>query len=400
MNTDYLTFYISHQLQTCVRVYTKEKQFIKMVPDYKENGARLSDYPKLEQFLLGASGAQPLISSVNSQLVFSLVTSPDNLYLIGPVYLPNTLPIRHNLIDDFDYDRLFGDIYTLDLYDLLSGIALMHNLFYENIVYEQEIFNKNCIDDPAVEIKIHNTDLIFENRENEKKHNPYDQELRMLESIKEGDLKLLEIIQASEFAGNFGTLAKDADRNYRDISISVITLISRAAIAGGLNYEIAFSMCDSYVMKIEELKNLNDLRIIVEGAKTAFATMVRDLKEKKNIPGTQHKDKHPMVERCKDYIYAHLHGKITLHEAAAELQINPTYLSNLFRKYENLSFTDFVLMEKISLVKNLLVYSNYSYIEIASYLGFSSQSHLGKIFKDITGMTLREYRNAFGANDF
>ena len=92
MNTDYLTFYISHQLQTCVRVYTKEKQFIKMVPDYKENGARLSDYPKLEQFLLGASGAQPLISSVNSQLVFSLVTSPDNLYLIGPVYLQTPCP--------------------------------------------------------------------------------------------------------------------------------------------------------------------------------------------------------------------------------------------------------------------------------------------------------------------
>ena len=44
----------------------------------------------------------------------------------------------------------------------------------------------------------------------------------------------------------------------------------------------------------------------------------------------------------------------------------------------------------VSLTKNLLTYSPYSYIEIATYLGFSSQSHLGKVFKKYTDMTLRQ----------
>ncbi|MGF0017119.1 helix-turn-helix domain-containing protein [Sporofaciens sp. SGI.106] len=62
--------------------------------------------------------------------------------------------------------------------------------------------------------------------------------------------------------------------------------------------------------------------------------------------------------------------------------------------------TKFIQKEKISLAKNLLIYSHYSYIEIATYLGYSSQSHLGKQFKEETGFTLRKYRELYGMKDF
>ena len=42
----------------------------------------------------------------------------------------------------------------------------------------------------------------------------------------------------------------------------------------------------------------------------------------------------------------------------------------------------------------MLTYSTYSYSRIASYLGYSSQSHMGAEFKKATGMTLKEYREA------
>lgn len=85
---------------------------------------------------------------------------------------------------------------------------------------------------------------------------------------------------------------------------------------------------------------------------------------------------------------------------AQHLHVSASYLSVLFRKYERISFSDFVMQEKISLVKNMLIYSPYSYIEIASYLGFCSQSHLGKQFKTITGMTLKQFRDTYAVNDF
>ena len=85
---------------------------------------------------------------------------------------------------------------------------------------------------------------------------------------------------------------------------------------------------------------------------------------------------------------------------AEALNLNANYLSELFHKYEGISITSYIQNQKINAVKNLLTYSQYSYIEIATYLGYSSQSHLGKIFKEKTGYTLRQYRNQCSKKEF
>ena len=59
-----------------------------------------------------------------------------------------------------------------------------------------------------------------------------------------------------------------------------------------------------------------------------------------------------------------------------------------------------ILNEKIKLVEKMLTYSPYSYVEIAAYLGFASQSHMGAEFKRLTGMTPRAYRNRYQKDDF
>ena len=68
----------------------------------------------------------------------------------------------------------------------------------------------------------------------------------------------------------------------------------------------------------------------------------------------------------------------------------------LMKSWEGISMKQFILREKIRLCKNIPTYSPYSYSAIAAYLGFSSQSHLGKLFKKETGMTLGDYRLKYG----
>ena len=45
------------------------------------------------------------------------------------------------------------------------------------------------------------------------------------------------------------------------------------------------------------------------------------------------------------------------------------------------------------MAKNLLQYSDYSVIEIANRLSFSSQSHFIQQFREVVGMTPRKYRD-------
>ena len=126
--------------------------------------------------------------------------------------------------------------------------------------------------------------------------------------------------------------------------------------------------------------------------------MVKDLNEQK--AGTADKDKNPHINRCKNYVFSHLHEMISVPDIAKELNLNANYLLGLFHQCEKISLTDFIRREKMNLAKNLLAYSRYSSSEIATYLGFSSQSHMGKIFKEYTGMTPYQYRRVYGVKEF
>ena len=287
---------------------------------------------------------------------------------------------------------------TCEFDEFIQIVLLLHNSFHTPVITKEQLIKANCSDVKNNEVEKYYSNLIFTNREEGMHHNAYSQELRMLSSIEMGDIELLKSTFSDDTPDEMGKLAESLDRNYKNICISVITLISRAAIRGGVNAELAFSLCDSYIMKIENLKILDELKPLVEGAKIRFATMVHEIKATQMK--SQDSRRHPVLEQSKDYIYSHLHEKITMQELAKEISISPNYLSELFRKYEGLSFTDFVMKEKIALAKNMLIYSPYSYIEISSYLGFSSQSHLGKQFKAITGMTLKQFRDAYSTTEF
>lgn len=238
--------------------------------------------------------------------------------------------------------------------------------------------------------------LIFENEELEKVHNPHDQELREFGSIESGDVERLEKSRSEDYVGELGTLSKDPLRNMQYMGVVVITLASRAAIRGGLLPEIALSLSDVYIQKIDECRDIPTIYHILHLAELQYTKMVKELHEQ----GKQNKEKNPHINKCKDYIFAHLHEKIIVQDMAEVLNLNANYLSELFHKYEGISITSYIQNQKINAVKNLLTYSQYSYIEIATYLGYSSQSHLGKIFKEKTGYTLRQYRNQYSKKEF
>lgn len=239
------------------------------------------------------------------------------------------------------------------------------------------------------------SDLIFERQELEEPHNPYDQEFRECTSIENGDIEMFKRSISEDYVGKLGTLSKDELRNAKNLSIVLITLASRAAIRGGLLPEISFSMSDVFIQKIEEMTDPAATLNLARQFQMEYIKMVAEVRSQRQTSENAILKKSVWVEQCKDYIFKHLHEKIRIQDISSYLHLNANYLSELFRQCENMTLTDFILNEKVKLTKNLLAYSPYTYIEIAAYLGFSSQSHLGKVFKKYTGMTLRQYREKY-----
>lgn len=67
-------------------------------------------------------------------------------------------------------------------------------------------------------------------------------------------------------------------------------------------------------------------------------------------------------------------------------------LSKLFSEVRGVTIERFSIMHRIEYAKELLCYSQLSTSEIAYRLGYSSPAHLSSQFKQVTGMTPKEFR--------
>lgn len=340
----------------------------------------------------------PCLRSIRQKDIYGIVTGHNAIYIVGPVSFAS--PVYLNC----DYNELILEeeiekyVPQVNPDDYLEDILFLNHMITGVESTTEQIIETNCLNhDHTGKVQKHFNDILFENHENNVHHNPYDQEMREFGSIENGDLIQLEKSLQEDYDGTIGTLAKDPLRNLKNLGIVLVTLASRAAIRGGLSPEISFSLSDSYIQQIEECKDLALVAPLAHKAEFQYAEMVHEIKEKQK--GILKKQKNPRINKCKDFIFSHLHDRITLEDLAVEADCNPNYLSQLFKECEGISISGYILQEKINRAKNLLIYSDYSYIEIATYLGFSSQSHLGTQFKKHTGYTLRQYREIYGRKE-
>lgn len=340
----------------------------------------------------------PCLRSIRQKDIYGIVTGHNAIYIVGPVSFAS--PVYLNC----DYNELMLEeeiekyVPQVNPDDYLEDILFLNHMITGVESTTEQIIETNCLNhDHTGKVQKHFNDILFENHENNVHHNPYDQEMREFGSIENGDLIQLQKSLQEDYDGTIGTLAKDPLRNLKNLGIVLVTLASRAAIRGGLSPEISFSLSDSYIQQIEECKDLALVAPLAHKAEFQYAEMVHEIKEKQK--GILKKQKNPRINKCKDFIFSHLHDRITLEDLAAEADCNPNYLSQLFKECEGISISGYILQEKINRAKNLLIYSDYSYIEIATYLGFSSQSHLGTQFKKHTGYTLRQYREIYGRKE-
>ncbi|HRL70008.1 MAG TPA: AraC family transcriptional regulator, partial [Bifidobacterium adolescentis] len=104
------------------------------------------------------------------------------------------------------------------------------------------------------------------------------------------------------------------------------------------------------------------------------------------------------VNECLDYIHYHLHEKITVPILAEHVHLNPTYLSELFKRETGTAISQYITDKRMEAAENMLKYSEYSFDEIAQILAYRSQSHFSKVFKKHSGMTPGEYRTKYAQN--
>ncbi len=77
---------------------------------------------------------------------------------------------------------------------------------------------------------------------------------------------------------------------------------------------------------------------------------------------------------------------------AEELQYDYTYLSNIFTEVKGITIQQYIIINKVERIKELLLYGELNLNQISYKLNYSSAAHLSTQFKKITGLTPTFYK--------
>lgn len=100
-----------------------------------------------------------------------------------------------------------------------------------------------------------------------------------------------------------------------------------------------------------------------------------------------------LIERIKAVIVEMVHYSDNLPKTnfsdflAKKLNYDYTYLANIFSETQGTNIEHYVIMHKIEKVKELIIYDELNFTEIAFKLHYSGVAHLSSQFKKLTGLT-------------
>jgi AraC-like DNA-binding protein len=97
------------------------------------------------------------------------------------------------------------------------------------------------------------------------------------------------------------------------------------------------------------------------------------------------------IRRVADYIRANLDEQLTLVDLACLVDLSPRQFFRIFSITFGTTPHRYIVNERVALAKEL-IFRGHMLVEIASVLGFASQSHFSGAFRKVTGMSPGRFR--------
>lgn len=227
-------------------------------------------------------------------------------------------------------------------------------------------------------------------REEQLMHVEYNHEFSFYSNVVAGDMEAVRKVLANPDneqlydSGEYGRLSKDKLRNMRYHFVVSVALITRLCVENGLERELAYTLSDLYISKMDLLQTARQILALSNEMLMDFTQKMASLPKQQVYS--------MLVVKAIDYINQHRNIRLTVSSIAMILNVNKSYLSTVFKRETGVNLSDYIRKEKIKAASNMLRFSDYSYSDIAVYFGFASQSHFIQCFRVEIGITPKEFR--------
>lgn len=353
------------------------------------------------RLLDGPENIEPMFSQNHYPVIFNAaidllwITVPfyeqnilQSYYVLGPVFLSSMSAEELNrALDQYtlptaskqDYLEQMGLLPSIQYPTFLLYGSMLYHCFYPDTMDftdYQLASPKNVRARPEDRFSC---DLLVNSS-----HGRADVEDLLLQQITDGNLNYRSTLPALQL-GQYGELAPQSTlRQLKDECLIAITLCSRAAILGGLSRKTALSVGDSYIRQVESSSTINEVMAIYTPMVDDFIKRVHNTKDQQQYSAA--------VRNCMDYIERHVSDSLSVKSVAEGTGYTGYYISRLFHRETGTTIGDYIKARKIEYAKRLLKETNDSIGSISEQLGFSSPSYFASVFRSLTGVTPKEFR--------
>ena len=128
---------------------------------------------------------------------------------------------------------------------------------------------------------------------------------------------------------------------------------------------------------------------------------VRDTERPKAVANLPHgsmcskenRENEQLAKSVAAYLNANLDSHITIAQLASLFHVSQTQLKTSFKETFGESVYGYTRAQKMRAAAKMLQETQYTVLEVAGQFGYSNGSKFAKAFRDVMGVTPKEYRN-------
>lgn len=165
--------------------------------------------------------------------------------------------------------------------------------------------------------------------------------------------------------------------------LELLSILSRSAVEGGVDINVMLERNLSYVSRMAELNSQENLCAWVSVALNEFIELVYSSQDSKKVTQIQ-----PAI----NYIDANYDKPISLADIAKVCHLSVSRLAHVFKEQMGITIVDYITSVRVERAKQLLLATEQNCTEICFQVGYNNQSYFTRTFKDLVGMTPRQFR--------
>jgi len=166
--------------------------------------------------------------------------------------------------------------------------------------------------------------------------------------------------------------------------LELLSILSRSAVEGGVDIDVMLEKNLTYVNKVMQINNQEDLCAWISTALNEFIELVYSSQDARKVS---------QIRPAINYIDANYNKPITLADVAKASHLSISRLAHIFKEQMGITIIDYLTSVRIERAKQLLLATDQNCTEICFQVGYNNQSYFTRTFKGLVGMTPRQFKD-------